>query len=254
MKLTRVLISATVVASLMLPATASAAGDFPLEGWWPLNEGKGQTVRDWSGNGNNGYLGSTTAADANDPSWVKGVFWGTGLNFNGNQFVTIPDDESLEPQEMTVGAWVRAPQSPGTYRYVIAKGGDACVSASYGLQTSFHGGLEFYIWDGSQQRWSGHVTAAEIWDGKWHHVAGTFNGVDVHLYVDGKLVPGSSTHNASVDYEGPTGGGTIGGYRGTCDLLFTGDIDEPHIWSKALPVDQIWARWGWLLGYPNKYQ
>lgn len=252
MKKSWVSAAAAVAIALLVPSTASAA-DFPLEGWWPLNEGRGQTVRDWSGNGNHGYLGSTPSADANDPSWTRGIFWSTGLNFDGNEFVTIPDDNSLEPQEMTVSAWVKAPTSPGTFRYVIAKGGDACVSASYGLQTSYHGGLEFYIWDGSQQRWSGHVDPGQVWDGKWHHVAGTFDGTIVHLYVDGNLVPGSSTHNAGVDYDGPTGGGTIGGYRGTCDLLFTGDIDEVHVWSKALPVDRIWDRWGWLLGIPNKY-
>ena len=63
-----------------LPGTASAASyDFPLSGYWPLNEGKGQVVRDWSGNGNHGQLGSTPGVDANDPSWIKGAFfWSSG--------------------------------------------------------------------------------------------------------------------------------------------------------------------------------
>jgi hypothetical protein len=249
------LISAAAAALLVLPSTASAAGDFPLRGWWPLNEGKGQTIKDWSGKGNHGYLGSTPTADANDPTWVKGIFFGTGLNFNGNQFATIPNDDSLEPAALTVGAWVRAPNSPGTFKYVLAKGGDACVTASYGLQTGFHGGLEFYIWDGGAQRWSGNVNAAQIWDGKWHHVAGTFDGREVKLFVDGNLVPGGSTQTADIDYTLPTTpDATLGGYRGTCDLLFTGDVDELHVWSQALPVDQIWDRWGWLLGYPNRAQ
>jgi hypothetical protein len=253
MKQVRVIAALAVLISLAVPAAASAAGtDFPLRGWWPLNEGRGQAVYDWSGKRNHGYLGSTPQADANDPSWTKGIFWGAALNFNGNQFVTVPDDNSLEPHAMTVGMWVRAPQSPGTYRYLLAKGGQDCVSSSYGLQTSYHGGLEFFIWDGTNQRWSGAIEAAKIWDGRWHHVAGTFDGVATQLFVDGKLIPGGSTAASTVDYQGPTGGGTIGGYRGTCDLLFTGDIDEVHIWSQALPIKQIWDRWGWLLGAPGR--
>jgi hypothetical protein len=31
-----------------------------------------------------------------------------------------------------------------------------------------------------------------------------------------------------------------------------GDIDEVHVWSQALPIDEIWKKWGWLLGQPNR--
>ena len=34
--------------------------------------------------------------------------------------------------------------------------------------------------------------------------------------------------------------------------MYSGDIDEVHVWSQALPVDQIWKKWGWLLGQPNR--
>ena len=80
----------TVVAALCLPGTAAAA-DFPLSAYWPLNEGKGQVVRDWSGKGNHGRLGSTAGVDANDPTWIKGLFfWSSALRFDGNDYVTIP--------------------------------------------------------------------------------------------------------------------------------------------------------------------
>ena len=187
MKRVRVLTSLAVLFALAVPAAASAAGtDFPLRGWWPLNEGRGQAVYDWSGKGNNGFLGSTPQADSNDPSWTKGVFFGSALSFGGDDFIAIPDvNDSLEPQALTVSAWVRASQSPGTYRYLLAKGGQDCVTSSYGLQTSYHGGLEFFIWDGQNQRWSGNVAADKIWDGRWHQVAGTYDGTNAKLFVDG---------------------------------------------------------------------
>jgi Concanavalin A-like lectin/glucanases superfamily len=245
-----ILAAAAVAASLLLPSAASAS-DFPLEGWWPLNEGKGQTVRDWSGNGNHGFLGSTPATDANDPAWVKGIFFGSALNFGGDDYVTIPDGASLEQQRLTVSLWFRASGSPGTFKYLIAKGAQNCTAASYSLQTLWHGGLQFVLWNGSQQFFSG-AAGTEVWDGKWHHAAGTFDGTTPKLFIDGKLVPGGSVGSDQIDYAGPGGGATIGGYHGTCDLLFAGDIDEVHVWSKPLPVDTIWARLKWLLGIPGR--
>src|SRR3954453_4728328 len=113
------LAAATVAAilALALPATASA-DSFPLVGWWPMNEGSGQTVRDWSGHGNNGTLGSTPAADDNDPGWIPGVFFGSALRFDGNDFVKIADSTSLEPTNITVAAWFRGTSSPGQFKYV----------------------------------------------------------------------------------------------------------------------------------------
>jgi hypothetical protein len=41
-----------------------------LGGYWPLDEGSGQTTADVSGNGNGGVLGSNSAVEAWDPTWV----------------------------------------------------------------------------------------------------------------------------------------------------------------------------------------
>src|ERR1700754_3912893 len=112
------LVAAAVAATLSFAApTVAKADSFPLVGWWPMNEGSGQTVHDWSGHGNNGVLGSTPGVDANDPTWVKAVFFGPALNFHGlNDFVSIPSSSSLEPQRLTVDAWVRASATPGKFR------------------------------------------------------------------------------------------------------------------------------------------
>lgn len=43
----------------------------------------------------------------------------------------------------------RGTSSPGSYSYLVSKGGDGCEAGSYGLYTSKNGGLAFYIYDGS---------------------------------------------------------------------------------------------------------
>jgi hypothetical protein len=234
-------------------APASASIDIgKIRGLWPLNEGRGQTVYDWSGNRNHGMLGSTAGVDANDPTWIKGIWWGAGLNFGGDDFISIRNSQSLQPAKFTISLWTRAPQSPGPFKYLLAKGSNQCVSASYGLWTSSNGGLEFYIWNGSDFVRSMSATTP-IWDGRWHNVSATWDGVTATMFIDGKSTgQGSAASGSGIDYgDQPDGTSTIGGYRGSCDLLFTGDLDQVMIFDKVLPIEQIWTRWGYILGQPT---
>src|SRR6188472_4456333 len=167
--------AAAVALALALVPAAAQADSLPLVGWWPMNEGSGQFVHDWSLHGNNGQLGDSPGPDAHDPSWIPGVFAGSALRFDGvDDFVTIPDSPSLEPARLTVAAWVRGDGSPGAYRYIVSKGADACDHSSYGLYSSANGGVGFYIADSSQYYRSPEASPT-LWDGKWHNVAGTFD-------------------------------------------------------------------------------
>ena len=234
-----------IVAVLCLPGTASAASyDFPLSGYWPLNEGKGQTVRDWSGNRNHGQLGSTPGVDANDPSWIKGAFfWSSALHFDGGDFVTIPDSGDLETQQVTVSAWFRGSDTPGNYKYLVAKGSNDCATASYGLYTGASGGLAFYVANGEAYGFTVSDNAGRgVWDGKWHNASGTFDGQTVRLFIDGKEVGTGQPRTEPIGYGTPAGNATIGAYGGTCDLALIGDLDEVSIWRKALPVADIWRK------------
>jgi len=61
-------------------------------------------------------------------------------------------------------------------------------------------------------------------------------------------VPGSPD---PIQYDQPDGTATFGGYRGSCDLLFTGDIDQVMLFDKVLPIKQIWDRFGFILNKPT---
>ncbi len=244
----RLLAVGALAVGLTAPATANAGVLDSVRGWWPMYEGSGQVVHDLSGKGNHGQLGSTTGADANDPTWIKGVLFGSALRFDGNDFVRIPDSPSLQPAQITVSAWVRGTASSG-YRYVVGKGANGCSSGSYAIYQDYWGDLRFYITDANgTTRLSGGAAPAGIWNGKWHHVAGTYDGTTAKLFVDGKLVPVSATDPASptapsaIDYTTSTTGDLgVGDYLGTCDLFYTGDVDDVAVLGQALAVDKIWS-------------
>jgi Concanavalin A-like lectin/glucanases superfamily len=238
--------------ALVAPATASATVS-PLAGWWPMNEGSGQTVRDRSGNGNDGTLGSTAGADDNDPSWISGVFRGSALRFDGNDFVRIPDSAVLASQKLTVSAWVRGSGSPGRFKYVVAKGaGGNCTASSYGLYTGTNEGMVFYVNDGTGDPQGYHFSPAAdpsaIWDGQWHNVAGTYNGQTVRLFVDGYEVGTGTSATAPVIYDLPSGDSLLGSYiDSSCSLYLVGDIDGVSVWNRALPVSDLAAVFRGLL-------
>jgi hypothetical protein len=243
---------AAMLGLMVAPTGASATGiDIgKVRGWWPLNEGKGQTVYDWSSYRNHGTLGSTPGVDANDPSWIKGIFWGSALNFSGDDFISIPDSDALKPQKFTISLWTRAPQSPGQFKYLLAKGSDGCISSSYGIWTASSGGIEFYVWNGHDfVRAAG--TANGIWDGRWHNVSATYDGFQSKLYLDGKSLGDAPGSVDPLVYTQPNGAPTLGGYRGSCDLLFNGDLDQVMIFDKVLPIELIWQRFGSILGQPT---
>lgn len=243
--------TAVIAGALSLGMPAAANADhwrIPLAGYWPLDEGSGQVARDWSGHRNHGQLGSTPGADDNDPTWISGIFgFGGALRFDGSDFIAIPSSPSLEPSRITVEAWFRRAGSPGSYRYLVSKGGQDCEAGSYGLYTTDSGNLAFYVYDGST--WTRSPQGDQsVWDGRWHHAAGTFDGTAVRLFVDGKQVGAGTPAGTEIGYGLPVESASIGAYRASCSLLFEGDMDGVRIWSRALPVADIWQQAREILG------
>lgn len=229
-----------LVGALGLAAVpAATASDHPIMGLWPIDEGSGQAVRDFSGKANHGTLGATSAADAGDPSWIavssSRYYKRNALHFAGDDYVTVPDSTSLEPAHISVGAVVRATGSPGQYRYIVSKGALECQTASYGLYTGIDGGLRFYVSNGLEYVLSADA-GTQLWDGKWHVALGTFDGGLVRMFVDGHEIGTGTPTGISLAFGFATNDNFyIGDYRGGCadPHGFVGDIDAVAVANRA---------------------
>jgi hypothetical protein len=228
--------AAVLLVTAAFAASPALAASGPV-GIWKLDEGSGTTVADTSGSGNNGVL-------SDDVSWVPGVFGGSGLGFGGSGEVKVADNNALEPPtSVTVSAWVRNDGSPGAFRYIVAKGANGCVAASYGLYSGPNGGLQFYVSKGRGSTFSRSADAGQsVWDGQWHLVVGTYDGSTIRLYIDGDQVGSGTAWDGSLEYLLPNSNDFyIGNYPGCSDHNFVGDIDDVMVWGRALVSNDITA-------------
>jgi Concanavalin A-like lectin/glucanases superfamily len=226
---------AGLAAAILWTAVAPAGADILPVGTWTFNEGKGTTAYDFSGHRNNGRLEGLA-------QWTQGRFQG-GLGFNGNAAaVDVSNSPSLEPAAVSVSAWVDGSESPGDFKYILAKGANGCLAASYGLYTGANGGLEFYVSSNQGMSWTLSPDAGRgVWNGQWHNVVGTYDGSSVRLYVDGHQVGSGTPDTAPIAYGLPTSNDLlIGDYPGGCSNLdFSGSIDEVKIFNRALGSQEI---------------
>jgi prepilin-type N-terminal cleavage/methylation domain-containing protein len=186
---------------------------------------------DTSGFGNMGFLQGVTSYGVD----VRGET-GNTIEFNGGRMY-VPDSEVLRPQRFTVEAWVYNPDTALSKTIINKRHGSGTFSwRSYrlGYSSNPNVGYEFNINDSSSA-----VSVYSRYSGKtgWHHVAGTYDGNSIKVYVDGMLKNENVIGPVTIDYYVPQslyfGDFDGGGYDNPVTL------DNIRIYSKALPSAQI---------------
>jgi beta-galactosidase len=133
---------------------------------------------------------------------------------------------------LTVEAWVKPFENRQAQHQPIVTKGDQ----QYSLKVNGNR-LEFFIYDGGWK--SLYSDLPENWFGQWHHLAGTYDGTLLKLYVDGKLA-GQTEYKGSIQSCGyPVG---IGIDTQDRSRRFGGYIAKPRIYNLVLSESQIAGR------------
>jgi len=182
-------------------------------------------ANDNSGNGLDGTI-------FGGPNFVKGAV-GMGLQLDGvDDYVDFGNDPLFDiTEQITLSVWVNTQDiGNGENDPWLGKG-----DTSYMIKGHREGNqIEFFIYDGG---WNvAHADVGAEFNGEWHHAAGTFDGEQLLIYVDGEVVVKSdyvgsialSTYNVALGTNIEAGG-----------RFSEGIIDEAMIYNRALSAGEI---------------
>jgi len=203
-------------------------GDAPgLLAWWTFDdEGDSPVALDYSGHGIGGMLRDAQRAPGHA---------GRALLCKGG-CVEVPPRAFITPtREMSIDCWIKTDVPSQTDKWF--------VNCLYGTGES---GFRLGLSDGKlsfaipKTAWSHHMVAdAPVPLGQWVHVAATYDGRTMRLYMDGRLC-------ASMERGGrinPTDTHLcLGSYDVKHRAYFDGLLDDVRIWAKALSADEVQAR------------
>jgi hypothetical protein len=232
------LLFAAVVFSFFMSSLALAIND-PIA-HWKLDETSGLIAEDSAGD-NDGTL-------VNGPIWTTGIIDGA-LHFNRvDEYVEVADNIALEPQQLTVAAWVYR-ESTSTRDVVLKKGsthsGDNRNGYLFRILEStsiYPQKARLYIVAGSNTNVMSPVSETEIEAGIWYHLAATYDGSYIRIYVNGQEEGTPTLETRAIDYSGGYQDFKIGvqeeGHGSLC-YHFDGKIDDVRIYGRALSAQEI---------------
>jgi hypothetical protein len=235
------------LSALVAVSVASAAP--PLVGQWPLDasvtSGGSDLTEDVSGNS----LTLSSAANTMKFGTALGKFG--GYLSNANTTTLQVNSPLLAQQQVTLLAWIKQNGNPGTLRYIAGRGNDGptCSGSSYALYTGYPAkpGLRFYVRQPGPEAASVLSEAppdASVFDNNWHLVAGTFDGANMHLFVDGNQV-GPAEPASGISYTAPITDPSfyVDGYPPQAGCIgiadFPGQIDEVRVYDRALSAAEL---------------
>jgi large repetitive protein len=205
--------------------------------YWKLDETSGTSATDSSGNSRTGTYGTATSGGTS--LLGDGSGHSVALTESGSQHVTIASAAWMDVNSITVECLANL--SSGT----DGGNGDAIMSRYGG------GGFNWLLWRNTTGHWAVQIrnnsgtaynvaAAASVTLNTTYHLAFTFDGSNVVLYVNGSNV-GSTAVTGTV--QTGTEQLSVGWYSSSAATTPGGKVDEAAVYSTALSSSRISAHY-----------
>jgi uncharacterized protein (TIGR02145 family) len=197
-----------------------------LVGYWPFCG----NANDESGNGNDGVVnGATLTTDrfGNKNNSYK---------FDGNSWIQVQDDNSLDlTDNITLSAWFKI-DSNMINQGIIGKGGQNPNQTGYGILLNVLNPLQSgFVLQNLPTFIAQEAYITNNIAGAWHQIVGTYNGITMHTYLDGKLLTSKNTNIVlSKSDSNLFFGKELNDLR-----YYSGLLDDIGIWNRALTEKEV---------------
>lgn len=199
---------------------------------------------------------------------MPGKFGNSLLLDGSNDYVTVADSTSLDPTNVSLSVWVNPSAASNTYNPIFSKQ-NLLTNQGYWLNmNNSTRTLRFVIGTGSSNYADCSATSATALTlSSWNHVAATYNGTQIKVYVNNTeaslsctlVVSGSSssTSGTTISYTAgmsvPTNRAlTFGTQTDVGGGQFYGKIDEARIYNRGLSPSEVSQLYAWRPG-PTLY-
>ncbi len=209
-----------------------------LIGYWRLNESSASaSITDSSGNGNSGVARNFVAPNGptSDVPEIDGANPGA-FSFDGvNDVIEIGENSSLRLTNGTYSQslWIRPTSAANVFRGVLGYQVGTTAGERYPFVYTY--GDDIYAGFGTGgNTWKG-VIASNVLDiSQWNHIAVTFDGSKMTLFVNGEQVGANSTFAGSRPIA------TYGRLNiGAVNNNFLGQIDEVRMYNRSLTQSEV---------------
>ena len=217
----------------------------PVDGWTACTPAPSGMVSWWSGDNNAlDLIGTNEGTLVNGATYAAGLV-GQAFSFDGvNDYVNVPHNASLSFNStgpMSFDLWVYRTSTSNGQHILSKRTGCGSDDMNYLLvyDRVFHNGLCFVGTDAGGNLICTTGGESDLPLNTWTHIAGTFDGNDLKLYINAELV-GTKT-NAVM---GPVNAVplTIGAMGGCVETYpFGGLVDELEIFNRTLTAEEIAA-------------
>ena len=194
-------------------------------------------------NNANDSVGGNDGTEINGATYASGkVNQAFSLDSAFNQYVRVPGSPSLEPQQLTLEAWIFP--TGGSNILIASKdentqapGSGNFPDVSYALLGPSDSGKIQAIIDGTNGIREEVISSSTFGLNQFYHVAMTWDGTTLRLYVNGQPEGTSSNGVVTIAYDGTDLG--IGAHPIFLSRYFDGLIDEVSLFSRALSQQEI---------------
>ncbi|MHC4097913.1 MAG: lamin tail domain-containing protein [Planctomycetota bacterium] len=195
--------------------------DEGLVAHWKFDEGSGGTATDSAGTNNGALVGDTT--------WTTGQIDGA-LSFDGNgDYVSLAAIAALTGDTLTAQAWIRL-SDLGSKPILTQHLTNMTRDGYYFYITG--GRPTFYLIDGFTSAQA--ISTETINADQWYHIAGTNDGSNLKLYVDGRL----KSNVSSAGFTGVSTNAYIGRDISSA-VHYNGLIDDVRIYNRAVSESEF---------------